>query len=156
MLRIVTGLLLILGSQSYGSEYPYPVMPNPQVSPGHRCTVNDPSFRGYRYSWKLPVCNRSVSHELKVMVYKTYNIPEKCWNNYTIDHIIPLSIGGSNKYENLWPEHKAVKNTRIDLETNVHIAVELRKMSPEDAIKLVLRTKFDPNIRPRRGSGNCN
>jgi hypothetical protein len=156
MRRILIGLMLILSSQSYGAEYPFPIMPNLQTNPGHMCDPSDNRFKGYRYSWRIPVCERHVSDGLKNRIYDAYHIPENCRGNYTIDHIIPLSIGGSNKFENLWPEHRLVKATRLQLEDQVHLAVGSGKMNPTEAVNLVRRVKFNPNLKPGRGRGQCN
>lgn len=123
-----------------------PLTPNPEISPGAICTTRDSHFREYRYPERIVYCKRSVSKRLKADIYETYGIPKHCRKHYTIDHIIPLSIGGNNRVENLWPEHKAVKQTRKDLEYDVYLALKDGAISQEYAINRILEEKFNPNI----------
>ncbi|MEQ1878618.1 MAG: HNH endonuclease signature motif containing protein [Bdellovibrionia bacterium] len=156
MQRIVIGLLLILSTQSYGAEYSFPLMPNPKTSPGGLCSTSDGHFTGYRYTIKIPVCRRHVTDGMKNQIYNDYGIPENCRRSYTIDHIIPLSIGGSNRYENLWPEHRAVKATRLQFEDEIHLMMEAGKINQPDAVALTRRVKFNPAIQPGKNKGSCN
>lgn len=126
----------------------YPLTPNAQWNPGKLCTRSSPDFTEYRYKAKIPYCARNVSDGLKARLYDRYAIPKNERGQYTIDHIIPLSIGGSNEAANLWPEHKKVKATRPDLEEEVFIAVRDSKMSQKAAVRLVLDTKFTA-VQPR-------
>lgn len=45
---------------------------------------------------------RKTSGKLKNKIYKKYGV-QKDIQRYKIDHLIPLSIGGSDGEENLWP-----------------------------------------------------
>jgi hypothetical protein len=47
---------------------------------------------------------RNVPPELKAAVYAEYGILDHRAGDYEIDHLIPLSLGGSNDIKNLWPE----------------------------------------------------
>lgn len=47
---------------------------------------------------------RNVSTSLKDKVYAAYGITSRAPGEYAIDHLINLSIGGSNDLANLWPE----------------------------------------------------
>jgi hypothetical protein len=54
---------------------------------------------------------RKVSAKTKAKVYAAYKVPKKDRSKYTIDHLIPLSLGGNNSTKNLWPEpEKGSKN----------------------------------------------
>src|SRR5262245_32499514 len=97
-------LLLIL-SLSFPA-FPYPMTPDPSETPGELCTDSDSDFYEYRYKEEIAYCKRNVSSQLKANIYDEYEIPKDERRDYTIDHFIPLSIGGSNHQVNLWPEHK--------------------------------------------------
>lgn len=46
---------------------------------------------------------RDLSKNEKAEVYARYGLPYDS-KHYQIDHFIPLSLGGSNEPENLWPQ----------------------------------------------------
>lgn len=120
----------------------YPQIPNSQISPGDECSISNSDFSGYRYSENIPYCKRNVSSYLKKSIYEQYNVPVSERGNYTIDHIIPLSIGGSNDVRNLWPEHKQVKATRQNLELCLYEKLRDNYIRQKEAINLILRVKF--------------
>lgn len=47
---------------------------------------------------------RDVSGTLKEQVYANYGILTRQKGEYEVDHIVPLSISGSNDIQNLWPQ----------------------------------------------------
>jgi hypothetical protein len=120
----------------------YPRIPNVSWSPGHKCTTENPDFREYRYAEKIPYCGRNVSSKTKLAIYNKYNIPLEDRKNYTIDHVIPLSLGGSNSVSNLWSEHKAVKATRPNLENELYIKMKNNEITQLEAINIILKAKF--------------
>jgi hypothetical protein len=122
----------------------YPIKPDPKRTPGALCTLDDPDFEGFRYEEKIIWCDRNVSGYLKDQIYDEYGIPEECRRRYTIDHFIPLSIGGDNSAENLWPEHKRVKETRPQLEQFVHDSMRKGTMTQKEAIELIVLEKMNP------------
>jgi len=82
---------------------------------------------------------RAVPTHLKKQAYARYGITS--WNpgDYEVDHLIPLSLGGSNSIRNLWPQsyltspwnahvknvlkrrlHNLVCAGKVDLETAQH------------------------------------
>ena len=76
------------------------VLPNPTLTPGDvlDVTLADIQVRGY--SSKV----RDVPISVKRQVYASYGIER--WNKgeYEMDHLVSLSLGGSNSKRNLWPE----------------------------------------------------
>jgi len=47
---------------------------------------------------------RDVSQEVRDQVYEGYDITNRTPGQYQVDHLIPLSLGGSNDISNLWPQ----------------------------------------------------
>jgi hypothetical protein len=79
--------------------------PNPTLTPGAtNPAVTDSTIRqticvsGYTKTY------RHVTATTKRAVYTEYGIPRSQQRHYTIDHLIPLEVGGSNDLTNLWPE----------------------------------------------------
>lgn len=149
LLGLVVFTLFTVQSQAF------PLIPNKDWAQGHLCDRNNSDYGGDRYKEKIPYCNRNVDHELKSRLYDLYKIPEKCRSRYTIDHIIPLSIGGDNSPQNLWPEHKLVKQTRPFLEDQVFAQVRDGLITQKEAVETVLSVKFTPK-QPHMNSSDCN
>lgn len=133
-------LVLFFSIQSFS----YPLTPNPKWAEGSICDRNDVDFYEFRYKEKIPYCERNVSTKLKSKIYALYKIPEKCKRYYTVDHIIPLALGGDNSPENLWPEHKKVKATRPYLEQELYDALRRGEIKQKQAIKIIIEEKFNP------------
>lgn len=132
----------------------YPLIPDLESSPGSLCTRNHDDYSEDRYAEKIPYCERNVSSAQKKEIYDLYEIPTKCRSRYTIDHIIPLALGGDNSPENLWPEHKLVKATRPDLEIKLFTALKNGKMKQKEAVRIILKNKFTaPEVQ--NGKSNC-
>ncbi len=47
---------------------------------------------------------RAVPARLKRQAYAEYGITQYKTGDYEVDHLIPLSLGGSNSIRNLWPQ----------------------------------------------------
>ena len=120
----------------------FPPTPDKTVSPGDLCTIENPDFKEMRYPEQIPYCKRNVTEERKVKIYEKYRIPKAERNQYTIDHIIPLSIGGSNSNKNLWPEHLTIKKARGTLEFDLYLALKNATMPQDVAIQTILDSKF--------------
>lgn len=76
--------------------------------PDKDCTPGDI----FEYATKEKICVsgysktvRNVSTTLKKKVFAQYNINYPVpFGSYEVDHLIPLSLGGSNDISNLWPK----------------------------------------------------
>lgn len=132
------------------SHAEFPVVPDESVTSGDLCSRQDKDFAGFRYSQKIPYCERSVSRGLKARIYQQYGIPKTCRRRFTVDHFYPLSIGGNNSPRNLWPEHHRIKALRQDLEQDVFDAVRENRMSQEEALDRIYEAKMNPPIEELR------
>ncbi len=126
----------------------YPLAPDPELTPGEFCTEEDPDFDHYRYNENIPYCVRKLSSHRKQKIYELYDIPEKCRNQYTIDHFIPLALGGNNADSNLWPEHVLVKHARQRLELDLFWALRRGEITQEEAVFIVTTEKRGFKVNP--------
>ncbi len=120
----------------------YPLVPSSDLTQGDLCDQKDPDFDQLRYKERIPYCKRNVSWSRREQIYDQYSIPEKCRDRFTIDHLIPLAVGGNNSDQNLWPEHVAVKAQRPDLEIAVYHALANGEITQEEAIETILAEKL--------------
>lgn len=134
-------LFLALFTQSGMADFPY--TPNSQNT-GSLCNTQDPHFHQYRYEEQIPYCKRIVRESLKSKIFADYGVPARCRQEYTIDHYIPLALGGTNRPDNLWPEHKAVKAVRQNLEVDLFNALKNGRLRQAEAIKIIVEAKQNP------------
>ena len=106
------------------------------------CSITDKDFDEMRYNNQIAHCKRNVNSSLKKYIYKTYNIDYSNRSNYTIDHIIPLSLGGNNSIENLWPQNKDIYSGNY--ERKLFDLVNNDKLSIKKAIQVIMLMKFNP------------
>jgi hypothetical protein len=70
---------------------------------------------------------RDVPESEKNTVYAEYGITHHTTNQYEVDHLISLELGGSNAIGNLWPElnnhPKGYLNSKDILENRLHVLV---------------------------------
>ncbi|MCB0405843.1 MAG: HNH endonuclease [Bdellovibrionales bacterium] len=123
-----------------------PLIPNPEFTNGDLCGVKDKDFDEFRYDEEIAHCKRNVSKGRRDGIYEDYNIPSRCRNDYTIDHFIPLSIGGNNRNENLWPEHKAIKAVRENLEYDVYLDLRGARITQKEAVSIIRTAKLAPPV----------
>ena len=68
----------------------------------------------YNYAWR----------KFRVSVFRAYGIPHEQWHDYTIDHDVPLSLGGAPEdLRNIWPEPKAEAKRKDEVEDGLLEAV---------------------------------
>lgn len=97
-------VLMLISSLVYGSQDDDDddeLYPNRDLTPGETFPeITRKELCKPRYSRHV----RNVSTALKREVKLSYGIHPDDFGEYTIDHFIPLSLGGTNNKENLWPQ----------------------------------------------------
>ena len=146
MIRAISSLIVILGFSSAMANI-QPEIPDPDLTPGELCDTRDPDFKEYRYQERIPYCERNVTSQRKNQIYREYDVPLKKKHNYTIDHFIPLSLGGDNSDENLWPEHKKIKELRKNLEHDTFQDLRDGYINQDEAIEIIIEAKLNPPIQ---------
>jgi hypothetical protein len=82
------------------AEQPTPILPDPKLTPGDTFDVTAQDVCVPGYAKKV----RAVPAWLKRQAYAEYGITQYKTGDYEVDHLIPLSLGGSNSIRNLWPQ----------------------------------------------------
>lgn len=132
--------------QTFAAQLQFPYVPDQRITTGDFCTRSNPDYLGDAYSEKIPKCTRNVIQLTKNKIYEMYGVMPSCRSQYTIDHFIPLSIGGNNSVENLWPEAKSIKALRQNLELVLFQKLRDGKISQAEAIRQIREAKFNPPI----------
>lgn len=142
MLKSILTIALLLTSLS---SFSYPRTPNLQIAPGHLCQKRDKDFDRLRYKEKIPYCRRNVSKKRKDAICAKYGVFDRA--NYTVDHIIPLSMGGSNHNKNLWCQHRKIYTG--ELEFWLYRNLELGRMRQAETLLSILSHKYNPRGKDR-------
>lgn len=133
-------------SPSVSPRLSFPFVPDPKMTTGSLCTPENPDFERYRYKEQIPYCKRNVSSRMKAAVYRRYGVSSHCKSEYTIDHFIPLSLGGTNEFNNLWPEPKSIKALRQNLEYNLYKRLSAGKITQAEAVREIVHAKLNPPV----------
>jgi hypothetical protein len=112
-------------------------LPDPSKTPGTLCKATDPNFAEFRYAERIPICNRNVPVTERDAIGMSYGIPQADFANYEFDHYIPLSIGGSDAPENLWPQPHGEALRKDTVEQQVFDGINNSTMTQAQAIALI-------------------
>ncbi|MCX6119553.1 MAG: hypothetical protein NT027_18605 [Proteobacteria bacterium] len=124
----------------------YPIKPNLEMTPGDLCA----SASELRYPEKIKYCNRNVDKSTKAMIFDDYDqklgfeTQKMERGDFKIDHLIPLCMGGSNKEDNLWPQHKSVYAYTDPVEPYLCDLMSIGKLKQKVAVEIILSIKLDP------------
>ena len=103
-LPALIGLTFVLAAfPAHGQQSPSgnaPILPDPKLTPGDTLDVTLADIQEKGYSAKV----RNVPVAVKREVYAAYGIQHWTTGQYEIDHLVSLSLGGSNSKKNLWPQ----------------------------------------------------
>lgn len=136
---------LTIASTAFGEGRTFPLGPDMKLTPGSLC--DRPDYR--RYPEQIAYCSRDVESSRKYQIIEDYNhqlgynIERKDRNQYKIDHYIPLCMGGSNKNDNLWPQHQSVYNQTDPLEGLMCEKMKMGRLKQAKAIEYIKTAKKD-------------
>lgn len=130
--QILIGFLVV-ATFSGAQQNKYPMFPNAQLTPGDVLTQNANVVCVSGYASSV----RNVSVSLKRTVYLSYGIDKKIGEDFEVDHLISLQLGGSNDLKNLWPQSGTTLplnyHVKDRLEGALHDLVCAGQISLEDA-----------------------
>ena len=137
------GLALVVFSVPSFARSTFPLNPDPNMTPGSFC----PRADSHRYPQRIAYCERDVSSGRKRAVIERYNrelgynIERRDRQQFKIDHLIPLCAGGSNRDDNLWPQHRSVYEITDRLEGLICEKMSQGRLLQARAIELLMRAK---------------
>lgn len=121
----------------------FPIHPEEKMTQGSLCNTGNT----LRYPEKIRYCERSVDTSRKNQIIKDYDqafgykIQAANRQDFKIDHLIPLCMGGSNETNNLWPQHKSVYAITDPLEPEMCNKMAEGKLKQKDAMQMILFAK---------------
>ncbi len=107
---------------------------DPELTPGDLCTPADADFDERRYEEQIPHCRRNVTRSDKVRIGAAYGLDPSVFAQYQFDHFIPLSLGGSNDDENVWPLLVAHARRKAQLEQDLFNQLSRGDITQAEAI----------------------
>lgn len=143
------GVLLLLTNLALADDR-FPIGPDLQRTPGSLCA----SSAKKRYKENINYCERNVNTSDKREIIKMYDeelgfeIRQMNRQDFKIDHFIPLSIGGSNSKDNLWPQHKSVFEITDPLEQELSNKISAGLISQAEAVRIVREAKLNLGRAP--------
>ena len=97
-------LALALAWTPLRAQAPDPIRPDPQLTPGATVAVRIETLCTPGYTRH----ERYVPPAIRLQVFREYGLADAEWGlpnvwtrDYEVDHLIPLSLGGSNDFANL-------------------------------------------------------
>lgn len=113
--------------------------PIPALTPGHLCTRQDPDFDELRYQEQISHCRRNVTKSTRIAVSEPYGVSEDELENYQVDHLIPLALGGSNARENLWPVAYEQARAKARFEYQTYLELKEGQIGQKAAVEKIRR-----------------
>lgn len=77
-----------------------PYLPDPKLTPGDTIAVTKDELCRVGQT----AIRDKVSIKVKSQVFDLYGIRSDTPGSYNVDRLVPTSLGGSNRIENLWPQ----------------------------------------------------
>ena len=113
------------------AQQPTPILPDPKLTPGDTFDVTAQDVCVPGYAKKV----RAVPAWLKRQAYTEYGITQYKTGNYEVDHLILLSLGGSNSIRNLWPQSTKTSPWNSFAREETLQARVRRPIGPQDRLK---------------------
>lgn len=129
LLTLILSLMIVTPAFSYLLEPPVQ---------GSLCTTSHADFDGFRYAENIPHCKRNVSTRRKKAICKRDGVLNR--KDYTVDHIVPLSVGGDNSNDNLWCQHQSINVTKLEYTT--YVQLRDGKLVQREALEILRDAKF--------------
>jgi hypothetical protein len=127
-------------------------LPNASMTPG-AILSSDPAVvcvRGYSRTVRPPY--DYAWRRFRVSVFRAYDIPHERWHDFTLDHDVPLSLGGAPEdLRNVWPEPKAEAKRKDEVEDALLAAVCYRHTLTLAAAQAANREKLDADTSRAAG-----
>ena len=96
---ITAALVALIVSPAFAVD---PIQPDPKLTPGDTLPVTTDEICEPGYS---KFVRRYIDARTKAEVYREYGLEHHQPGAYEIDHLISISLGGSNDIKNLWPQN---------------------------------------------------
>ncbi len=109
----------------------------PTTIEGCFCTTTSKDFAGLRYNPPVPYCKRHVTLHEKNEIAGIYGIAHRQYRYYEFDHLIPLSVGGSNNACNIWPQPLWQARIKDRLELELYYAIKAGKITKSQAVRII-------------------
>jgi hypothetical protein len=99
-------------------------LPNASTTPGAVVSSDVRRVCMHGYSRTVRPAYTLAWRRFRTFVFRAYSIPHDQWPRYTIDHLIPLGLGGAPEdLRNVWPEPKAEAKRKDEVEDALIAAV---------------------------------
>lgn len=126
----------------------FPTVPDRNLTPGSLCDKPD----SYRYPERIAYCDReSLDTRIKAEIFDDYRhhgyrLSPNTRSDYKIDHLIPLCAGGSNREDNLWPQHKSLYTLTDPLEPLGCEKLKQGRISQAILVNLIKSAKMNHSL----------
>lgn len=141
IVNLVLILSFVVQAKAAGA---FPEGPHLEITPGALCADSST----FRYEEHIPYCARNVSSSTKNRIIREYDeklgfsIQKMPRSDFKIDHFIPLSIGGANSTENLWPQHKSIYAYSDPLEGDLSTLMVNGRIKQAQAVEVIRDCKL--------------
>lgn len=129
------------------------IYPNRTLTPGDIMSSNITEICVSGYSDSV----RNVSQKMRDWIYIEYRLsPDQPADSFEVDHLVPLSIGGSNDEKNLWPQPRDPRpgyKEKDVLENYYHRQVCDGEMSLAEAQSIMANNWFQGYLEAKQSGG---
>jgi hypothetical protein len=135
---ILRALVFLFLTQAVVAQQPTPILPDPKLTPGDTFDVTAQDVCVPGYAKKV----RAVPAWLKRQAYAEYVITQYKTGGYEVDHLIPLSLGGSN----------SIRNPVAPIDQNIALEFVCERCTRAEAPQARMRRPIGPPGRSARDS----